>query len=119
MKALVIKGPSSTDWTVKDIESGISELQKLLGGHLSRYPVDTGEVSLSIYYWEMAKFYGLPGNVLVKDHTGAVKEVLAGTVVVFRDTDDGDADLDSSALDLAHKRLSPVDKDPVSEEVTH
>jgi len=95
MKVLVVepeKGPYA-----KEINSGLSSLQKEVGGYIEAvYPF---EDPVAIICNEEGKLEGLPLNRALRDEDGHVYDIIAGTFLIAGLSEDNFCSLDDAQLE--------------------
>ena len=95
MKVLVVE-PEKEPY-VKEISSGLSSLQKEVGGFIEAvYPF---EDSVAIICNEEGKLEGLPLNRALRDEDGHVYDIIAGTFLIAGLSEDNFCSLDDAQLE--------------------
>ena len=95
MKVLVVK-PEKEPY-VKEISSGLSSLQKEVGGFIEAvYPF---EDPVAIICNEEGKLEGLPLNRALRDEDGHVYDIIAGTFLIAGLSEDNFCSLDDAQLE--------------------
>ena len=95
MKVLVVE-PEKEPY-VKEISSGLSSLQKEVGGFIEAvYPF---EDPVAIICNEEGKLEGLPLNRALRDEDGHVYDIIAGTFLIAALSEDNFCSLDDAQLE--------------------
>ena len=95
MKVLVIE-PEKEPY-VKEISSGLSSLQKEVGGYIEAvYPF---EDPVAIICNEEGKLEGLPLNRALRDEDGHVYDIIAGTFLIAGLSEDNFCSLDDAQIE--------------------
>ena len=104
MKVLVVE-PEKEPY-VKEISSGLSSLQKEVGGFIEAvYPF---EDPVAIICNEEGKLEGLPLNRALRDEDGHVYDIIAGTFLIAGLSEDNFCSLDDAQLE----KFSAMYKNP-------
>ena len=104
MKVLVVE-PEKEPY-VKEISSGLSSLQKEVGGFIEAvYPF---EDPVAIICNEEGKLEGLPLNRALRDEDGHVYDIIAGTFLIAGLSDDNFCSLDDTQIE----KFSSMYKNP-------
>lgn len=104
MKVLVVE-PEKEPY-VKEISSGLSSLQKEVGGFIEAvYPF---EDPVAIICNEEGKLEGLPLNRALRDEDGHVYDIIAGTFLIAGLSEDNFCSLDDAQLE----KFSTLYKNP-------
>lgn len=81
LPAVIISGPSESDWEERDVDASLAGLQALVGGYIERVPMAPAIPGVNVWVNEDGLSRGL-APVALWSYAGRPAGTLVGTVVI-------------------------------------